>query len=163
MIGIDPGTVAAGFGAVETCAGVMRCLECGAIRAARSRPLAERLRAIHDGLAAAIGRLRPDVAVVEQPFAGRNLATAIAIGEARGVALLACSSAGLAVEEFSPAEIKRAVTGNGAARKEQVAMMVRAILGLDGAIRSTDATDALAAAVCYLHRAPVRGTARWKR
>ncbi len=160
VLGIDPGTLAAGYGAVRTRRGGPELLDCGAVRARRSLPLAERLCLIHDGLAAVIERVGPEVAVVEQPFAGRNLATAIAIGEARGVALLACASAGVRIEEYSPSEIKRAVTGSGAARKEQVAQMVKALLGLSRAPKSTDATDALAAAICYLHRAPMERAAR---
>ena len=156
VLGIDPGTVAAGYGAVRSEGGRTRLVACGAVRAKRSLKLAERLRTIHDGLAAVIAEVRPDVAVVEQPFAGENLATAIAIGEARGVALLACASAGVPVEEYSPAEIKRAVVGSGAARKEQVALMVKAILGLAEIPKPADAADALAAAICYLHRAPAQ-------
>ena len=159
-MGIDPGTLAAGYGAVRAAGGRMEMLECGAVRARRSLPLAGRLHLIHDGLAAMIAKVRPDVAVVEQPFAGRNLATAITIGEARGVALLACSAAGVAIEEYSPSEIKRAVTGNGSARKEQVALMVKSILGLETTPRPADATDALAAAICYLHRAPAEQAER---
>ncbi|HOX05143.1 MAG TPA: crossover junction endodeoxyribonuclease RuvC [Planctomycetota bacterium] len=154
VLGIDPGTVAAGYGAVSSGGGRNRLIACGAVRAKRSQKLAERLRIIHDGLAAVIAQVRPDVAVVEQPFAGENLATAIAIGEARGVALLACSAAGVPVEEYSPAEIKRAVVGSGAARKDQVALMVKAVLGLAEPPEPSDAADALAAAICYLHRAP---------
>lgn len=159
VLGIDPGTRAAGYGAVAAGAGRMEMVDCGAVCAPRSAPLAERLRLIHEGLVEVIGRVRPGVAVVEQPFAGKNLATAIAIGEARGVALLACASAGLTVAEFSPAEIKRAVVGTGSARKEQVARMVKALLNLDAQPRPADATDALAAAICYLHREPLRRAA----
>ena len=154
VLGIDPGTVAAGYGAVRAEGGRTRLVTCGAVRARRSQKLAERLRAIHDGLAAVVAETRPDVAVVEQPFAGENLATAIAIGEARGVALLACAAAGVPVEEYSPAEIKRAVVGSGAARKDQVALMVKAVLNLSEPPTPSDAADALAAAICYLHRAP---------
>ena len=160
VLGIDPGTVAAGFGAVEQRAGRTRLVECGAVRAPRARHLAERLRLIHDGLAAVLGRVRPDVAVVEKPFAGTNLATAIAIGEARGVALLACAAARVTVEEYSPAEIKRSVTGRGGARKEQVALMVKAILGLAEAPRPADAADALAVAICHAQAGAARGGAR---
>ncbi len=160
VLGIDPGTVAAGYGAIECVGGRTRLVDCGAVCAKRSMSLAERLNVIHAGLEEVIHRLKPEVAVVEEPFAGKNLATAIAIGEARGVALLACSVAGLPIEEFSPSEIKRAVTGNGLARKEQVALMVRAILELDEVPKPADATDALAAAICYLHRAPLKHAAQ---
>jgi crossover junction endodeoxyribonuclease RuvC len=159
VLGIDPGTVAAGYGAVEHGGGRTVLVDCGAVRARRSLSLAERLKVIFAGLEQVIASVGADVAVVEEPFAGRNLATAIAIGEARGVALLACVRAGLAVEEFSPAEIKRAVTGNGSARKEQVGLMVRSILELPEVPRPADATDALAAAICFLHRAPLRRAA----
>lgn len=156
VLGIDPGTIAAGYGVVQHVRGSTRLVDCGAVRAKRSLSLAERLNVIHSGLQGVIARVGAEVAVVEEPFAGKNLATAIAIGEARGVALLACSSVGLRVEEFSPSEIKRAVTGNGSARKEQVALMVRSILELEDVPGPADATDALAAAICYLHRAPLR-------
>jgi crossover junction endodeoxyribonuclease RuvC len=159
VLGIDPGTVAAGYGAVSSSGGRLRLVGCGAVHAKRSARLAERLKTIYDGLAAAIAETRPDLAVVEQPFAGENPATAIAIGEARGVALLACVQAGLPVEEYSPAEIKRAVVGSGGARKAQVGLMVKAILGLDAPPEPADASDALAAAICYLHRAPLSRTA----
>lgn len=160
VLGIDPGTIAAGYGAVESSGARTRLVDCGAIRAKRSMPLAERLGIIHAGLSAVIAELEPEVAVVEEPFAGKNLATAIAIGEARGVALVACSAAGIPVEEFSPSEIKRAVTGSGSARKEQVGLMVASILGLAEPPDPSDASDALAAAICFLHRAPLRRAAR---
>lgn len=155
VIGIDPGTVVAGYGVVRSAGGRMQLVAAGAVRAKRGMKLAERLRLIHDGLAKVIDETKPEIAVVEQPFVGENMATAIAIGEARGVALLACSAAGIQVEEFSPSEIKRSVVGSGSARKEQVALMVKAMLGLAAPPEPLDATDALAAAICYIHRAPM--------
>jgi crossover junction endodeoxyribonuclease RuvC len=153
ILGIDPGTVAAGYGVIHRDGSKLEMRDAGVVTASRRFSLPERLQIIHQGLSEAIARSGPDVAVVETPFVSKNPATAIAIGEARGVALLACVSAGLQIEEFSPAEIKRAVIGNGAARKEQVALMVKSILRLSEMPQPHDATDALAAAICYAHRA----------
>ena len=136
-----------------------------------SRPLPERLLRIHRALGAELAALRPDAIAVEKAFHGRNSASLIALGEGRGVALLCAAELGAAIHEYAPAEVKKAVTGVGGARKEQVAAMVRSLLGSDEVDDlSADATDALAIALCHHQRqglgelaARTGGASSWRR
>ncbi|MHC4506518.1 MAG: crossover junction endodeoxyribonuclease RuvC, partial [Planctomycetota bacterium] len=121
----------------------------------------ERLAAIADGLAETIREHRPDLAAVERAFFGKSATAALRVGEARGVALAELARAGVRVEELTPAEVKRAVTGTGGARKQQVQLMVGAILGCEKPIEPLDASDALALAVCLAHRVTANGNRRW--
>ena len=113
-----------------------------------------RLRELRDGLVEILQEARPGVVSVERPFLGRNPQTALAIGMARAVALLTAADLGSEVHEYTPAMVKKAVVGRGGASKEQVAAMVRVILGIDETPRPADATDALAVALAHAHRAP---------
>jgi crossover junction endodeoxyribonuclease RuvC len=151
ILGVDPGTQVCGYAVLETDGERARALDYGVV-SSRDPSVAVRLRVIHEGLLAVIRRLRPDVAVVEGAFFGKNVRSALKIGEGRGVALLAAASEGLDVVEYAPAEVKKSVVGNGRAHKSQVQQMVRIILGLPEVPAPEDAADALAIAICHHHR-----------
>jgi crossover junction endodeoxyribonuclease RuvC len=153
IFGIDPGSERTGFGCVESSGSRHRLIVCGAIAAPARATFPERLSVIHTGLAALLARHRPDCVAVENIFYARNVRSALKLGHARGVALLAAAEAGLSVVEYAPAEIKRAVVGYGRAEKSQIQKMVRLLLGLDALPAPHDAADALAVAICHMHRA----------
>jgi len=152
ILGIDPGSVITGFGAIETENRKTRLIGCGCIRTSAKTPFAERLRKIYGELAETLSRYHPDEVAVEDVFYSNNVKTALKIGHARGVILLAAADAGLPIAEYSPREVKRAVVGSGSASKEQVQFMVKNILTLKEAPQPYDATDALAVALCHAHR-----------
>lgn len=147
ILGIDPGSQATGYGIVEVSGGRIVPVAWGVIRTGAGESFPGRLAKIQHDLSELIVAHRPGEAAVEKVFVAKNAASAIKLGQARGAALAACSAHGVAVHEYSPKEIKSAATGYGAAPKEQVAAMVRRILGIRGAI-AADASDALAAAYC---------------
>lgn len=152
VLGIDPGTRVVGWGVVERKGGAVRAVAWGALRAPASREVPERLRILHEGILALVVEHRPEAVAVEEAFFGKGARAALALGEGRGVALLAAALAGLPVRQYPPATVKKAVTGRGAAPKEQVGAMVRVILGLPTPPEPADAADALAVAICALHR-----------
>jgi crossover junction endodeoxyribonuclease RuvC len=156
VLGVDPGTALLGYGFVaEGPDGeVARALDFGVLATQPSEAMPARLAALYDRLTALIDLHRPDVLAVEQLFFARNVTTAIAVGQARGVVLLAAAKGGLEVVEYSPSEVKQAVVGYGKAEKGQMQEMVRLILGLDAPPRPDDAADALAVALCHLQTAP---------
>jgi crossover junction endodeoxyribonuclease RuvC len=151
VLGVDPGSLRTGYGAIETDGRRHRLLEKGALVPARGLPLEQRLRFVHDGLGALIARLRPDCLAVEDVFYAKSARSAIVLGHVRGVVLLAGAEARLPVHAFPPATIKVQITGNGAAEKRQVAFMVARLLELAGRGEAGDAADALAAAICHAH------------
>jgi len=151
IIGIDPGTIVCGYGLIETDGRDARVLDYGVVKR-RNGPLAERLKTIHEGLVGIFERFRPGVAAVEGAFYGKNVRTALKIGEARGMVLVTAACCGAEVVEYAPAEVKKAVTGHGQARKAQVQQMVRLVLNLSELPEPEDAADALALAVCHFHR-----------
>jgi crossover junction endodeoxyribonuclease RuvC len=148
ILGVDPGSVRTGYGAIDTDGRRHRLVEMGAIAPPRRRSLAERLQHIHAGVAAVIRRLQPDLLAVEDVFHAANTRTALVLGHVRGVVLLAGAEAGLPVHEFPPATVKQQITGFGRADKRQVAFMVSRILELPGPGEAGDAADALAVALC---------------
>lgn len=151
ILGIDPGSLVTGWGIVEVEAARLRCRSHGAIAVSATLGLAERLHHIYRALHAVIEESRPTAVSLEKVFFARNAQSALKLGQARGVALLAAAEHRLRVAEYSAAEIKVAVVGYGRASKEQVQKMVGALLVLRGAMRA-DAADALAAAICHIHR-----------
>lgn len=151
ILGVDPGTQILGWGVV-TLAKNPRLVACGALRAKRGAAVGERLAYMADGIAEVVREHKPDRAAVEKAFFGKSAASALRIGEARGVVLAELARAGVPVEEITPSEIKRAVTTSGAAGKRQVQRMVAAILGCTELPEPLDASDALAVAVCLAHR-----------
>ena len=151
VLGVDPGTQVTGYGVVaEDDARKLGLIECGAIRPAPGRPLAERLLEIFEGVSEVIERTRPDALSVEGVFYGQNVRTTVVLGHARGVVLLAAAARRLSVAEYPPAEIKNAVVGSGVAAKGQVAFMVQQHLGLKAPPAPADAADGVAAALCHL-------------
>lgn len=147
VLGIDPGTAVTGYGVVQHDGRSATLLECGVIRTAAKEPLPVRLDAIFAGITEVIARHRPDTAAVESIFYARNARTTIVLGHARGVLLLAAQQAGLTIAEFPPSEIKKAITGTGAATKAQVQFMVARLLRLKHAPEPADAADGVAAAL----------------
>jgi crossover junction endodeoxyribonuclease RuvC len=152
VLGIDPGSATVGFGVVAADGGrgALRLVECGVIRTAARAPLPARLRTIHEGLGELFDRHRPDALAVEDIFHARNVRTMAVLGHARGVILLAGELAGVPVHEYSPARIKKAVAGRGAALQPQVGYMVAKLLKLEAPPRPADAADGVAVAVAHL-------------
>ncbi len=153
ILGVDPGTQVCGYGVIETRGADARALDYGVAKA-RGSSVPARLKVVYEGLQEVIERNQPDVVAVEGAFFQKNVRSAIKIGEARGVALLAAASHGIEVVEYAPAEVKKAVTGNGNASKPQVQQMVKIILRMAELPTPEDASDALAIAVCHFHRLP---------
>lgn len=151
ILGVDPGSLRTGYGAIATDGRRHQFIEKGFIAPPARHSLPERLRQIHAGMTALIERLRPDVLAVEDVFHAANTRTALVLGHVRGVLLLAGAQAGLPVHEFSPATVKQQITGFGRAEKGQVAFMVTRMLGLPGDGEAGDAADALAVALCHAH------------
>jgi crossover junction endodeoxyribonuclease RuvC len=151
IFGIDPGCERTGYGCVEMFGSRHRLVICGTLSAPARSTFPEKLQYIHAGLAGLLARHRPDCVAVESIFHARNVRSALKLGHARGVALLAASEAGMPVVEYAPAEIKRAVVGYGRAEKHQVQQMIKLLLGLDAPPSPHDAADALAVAICHLH------------
>jgi len=152
ILGIDPGTRVVGWAILQTDGKKFRAVDFGALDVHKVNPFSLRLRRIYEGIDEVISRFSPDEAVFETAFAGRNPATSIKIGEGRGVALVCAANHGLAVCEYSPREVKKAVTGRGGAPKEQVQEMVRRMLDLKETPKPDDAADALAIAICRANR-----------
>jgi len=151
VLGVDPGTQVTGYGVVSgNNANAMTLVECGVIRTQPREPLPARLRDIHEGIAELLKRHAPQVMSIEDVFYARNVRTTVTLGHARGVILLAAEQRGVAVHEFPPAAIKKAVVGAGAATKEQVQFMIMRLLRLKAAPKPADAADGVAAAVAYL-------------
>lgn len=152
ILGIDPGSGVTGYGFVEYAGKAYSFIECGCIRTDADLPFPQRLERIYDGLVELIGVRHPDEAAIEDVFMNRDVRGALKIGQVRGVAMLAVIKSGVPVSEYSPAEIKRAVVGSGAASKEQVQFMIRHLLRLEEIPKPSDAADALAIALCHAHR-----------
>lgn len=150
VIGVDPGAAVTGYGVVARAGdGAVSLLECGVIRTAASDPLPQRLRQIYDGLGEVLCRHTAEVMAVEGVFYGKNARTTVVLGHARGAALLAATLRELPVFEYSPAEIKNAITGNGRASKDQVQFMVQRLLRLRSVPTPADAADGVAVALCH--------------
>jgi crossover junction endodeoxyribonuclease RuvC len=166
VLGVDPGTAATGYGVVESGArGQFHLVECGVIRTTARAPLPTRLQQVHAAVAELLGRHRPEVLAVEEAFHARNARTTLVLGHARGVILLAGEEAGVVIAEYSPAVIKKSVTGRGAALKPQVGFMVAQLLRLRTAPAPADAADGVAVALAHLihgrsNRALARTVAR---
>jgi len=150
VLGIDPGTILVGYGAVEMTGAGPRFFEAGVVRPDRRARVPVRLGAIQRQVTLLLQRLRPAIVVVERAFAARNVQSALRIGEGRGVILACAASLGAEVVEMTPASAKRAVVGHGAADKVQVARMAAAALGLREPPRPLDASDALALALAHV-------------
>ena len=153
VLGIDPGTAITGYGLVREDDEGLALVGYGVITTPAGQPLPERLQTIYRGLADVIREHQPEQAAVEELFFSRNVRTALSVGHARGVVLLALADAGLQVYEYKPLEVKQAITGYGGADKQQVQEMVRMLLDLERVPQPDDAADAVAVAVCHIHSA----------
>lgn len=151
ILGIDPGTATTGWGVVHGEGQHLQLIEYGTIRTPANSPLPERLLTIHQEVTDLLESYEPDLVAVEQVFFQKNVKTAMSVGHARGVILLAAAEAGLPIDEFTPNEIKQAITGYGGAGKQQMQDMVRMLLGLEEVPRPDDAADAVATAICSHH------------
>ncbi len=154
VFGIDPGSERTGYGCVETDGRRHRLVMCGAISTAGASCFAARLGVIHGRLTELLRECAPAVVVIEDLFYATNVRSALKLGHARGVAMLAAVEAGVDVVEYTPAEIKRAVVGYGRAEKAQVQQMIKLLLGLAAPPEPHDAADALAVALCHVHKMP---------
>jgi crossover junction endodeoxyribonuclease RuvC len=152
ILGIDCGSERTGYGVVESDGRRHRLVAAGVIRVSPKKPFAERLRLIYVGVREVLDRDRPERFAVETVFHGVNAKSALKLAQVRGVVMLAAAEVGLAVEEYSPLEIKGSVVGHGHATKDQVQMMTASLLGLREIIEPHDASDALAVAICYATR-----------
>jgi crossover junction endodeoxyribonuclease RuvC len=151
IFGIDPGSERTGYGCIESNGSRHRVVICGFLSGPARASFSEKLSVIYTGLQELLLRHRPDCIAVEDIFHARNVRSALRLGHARGVVLLAASQARIPIEEYSPAEIKRAVVGYGRAEKPQVQQMVKVLLGLDEPPKPHDVADALAVAICHVH------------
>jgi crossover junction endodeoxyribonuclease RuvC len=151
IFGIDPGSSRTGYGCVDSNGSRHRIVTCGAIGAPVSSTFPDKLEHIHSRLTVLIAECRPDCVAIENLFHALNVRSALKLGHARGVAMLAAVQSGVRVVEYTPAEVKRAVVGYGRAEKRQVQQMVKLLLGLPALPSPHDAADALAVAICHIH------------
>ena len=156
VLGIDPGLVATGYGVVESEQGDLRHIASGTITIPATRPLSARLRMLYDALSEICSRYGPAEVAVENTFLAKNVAVALKLGQAKGIALLVAELAQCPISEYAPTEIKIAITGYGGAAKEQVQQMVGRLLRLSVETTTHHATDALATAICHLHSGTMR-------
>ena len=156
VLGIDPGVAVMGYGVVERVDGKLRAVTFGVIRTPGDDTLARRLMSLRCGLVEIMRAHAVDVAAVERLFFTTNVKTAMAVGQASGVALATAAEAGLEVADYTPNEVKQSVVGYGGATKSQVQTMIAALLGLDEPPRPPDAADACALAICHLNRSGLR-------
>ncbi|NJM06199.1 crossover junction endodeoxyribonuclease RuvC [Candidatus Gracilibacteria bacterium] len=154
-IGIDPGTAIMGWGVVDEQGGQLTLVDFGVLTTPAKSPQPSRLATLYTGLQELLVRYQPEQAAVEELFFGKNVNTAITVGQARGVVLLALQQAGVAIHEYKPLAVKQAVSGYGGADKRQMQEMIRMTLRLDSIPRPDDAADALAIAVCHAYTAPM--------
>ncbi len=153
ILGIDPGTAITGYGVISEAEGGPQALDYGVIRTPANQELALRLVTIYAELNALLDAHHPDAVAVEEVFFSKNARTALSVGHARGVVLLAVAQRGIPLFHYKPTQVKQAVTGYGGADKRQIQEMMRMLLGLDDIPRPDDAADALAIALCHLNSA----------
>lgn len=164
ILGVDPGTIVTGYGIVDSERNSFKQILMGCIKLPPSKNLPEKLGIIYDKLNIIIKKYKPCEFAIETAFYGRNVQSAMKIGYARGVSILAAVNNNLPVNEYSPREIKKSVAGSGAATKEQVAYMIKNILCLKTPVEKLDESDALAVALCHAFRmrTPVNSKSDWK-
>jgi crossover junction endodeoxyribonuclease RuvC len=149
ILGIDPGTVVMGYGVIESEDDELALVDFGAITVPEHSPIGERLSRLYNELLKVIQRHKPDAVAVEQPFVAKNVRTALAIGRAQAIALLAAAQKGIPTFEYTPTQVKQRVANYGASSKEQIQEMVRLQLGMAEVPQPNDAADALAVAICH--------------
>lgn len=150
IIGIDPGLQRTGWGVIDTVGNRLSFVACGTITSDAKADLADRLLSLHDGLMSVIGTHKPDEAAVEHTFVNANPTATLKLGQARGIAMLVPARSGLAVAEYAPNAVKKAIVGAGHAEKEQIHHMVKVLLP-KAVFQGNDAADALAIAICHAH------------
>ena len=153
ILGIDPGYAIMGYAVLDYVGNKFTAVDYGSITTDAHTPNEERLKILYDDLTEIINTYKPEEASIEELFYNTNATTAIMVGEARGMALLACAKAGIKISEYTPLEIKSSLTGYGRADKNQVQTMVKMILGLNETPKPDDTADAIAAAICHAHHA----------
>jgi crossover junction endodeoxyribonuclease RuvC len=151
VLGIDCGSRVTGYGVIDSNGADCLFICCGAIRSKSSDPLVDRLKTIYSGIVQIIREFEPEAAAFESLFYATNVQSALKLGHVRGVSMFAAAEANLPIYEYSPLEVKSAVTGYGRAEKPQVQQMVRALLKLNAPPQPYDASDALAVAICHIH------------
>jgi len=165
ILGVDPGTLVTGYGVIENRNGAMKILASGMIKNNGQSPMSHRLKVIFEKLNELTEHFQPDEFAIETAFYGKNAQSALKLGHARGVAMLAAVLRDIPTHEYSPREVKKAIVGNGAAAKEQVQFMVKSLLKMKQVPKEYDVTDALAVALCHMQRrqssAP-RAFTNWK-
>src|SRR5687767_5771782 len=159
VFGVDPGSARTGYGCVQSDGSRHRMIACGAITIPASNSFPEKLKIIHAALGALLAEHRPDCVAIENLFHAVNARSALKLGHARGVAMLAAVEAGVPIVEYTPAEVKQSIVGYGRAEKRQVQSMIQLLLGLSAPPTTFDASDALAIAVCHLHKMNLQGVA----
>ncbi|MBQ9016051.1 MAG: crossover junction endodeoxyribonuclease RuvC [Firmicutes bacterium] len=156
ILGIDPGYAILGYGIIEKTGNHFQAVHYGAVTTDKDMLMPERLEHLYDELREIIDEYRPEVASIEQLYFNNNAKTAIQVGQARGVAILACVKGGIEIAEYTPLQIKQALVGYGRADKKQVQFMVKTMLNLATVPKPDDTADALAAAICHGHSADTR-------
>lgn len=162
ILGVDPGYAILGYGVIDVVGNKFSVVGYGAITTNPPMEMPERLEFLFDGLTEIIDKYKPDEAAIEELFFNSNAKTAILVGEARGVAVLACSKGNLRISEYTPLQIKQALVGYGRADKTQVQYMVKTMLNLKTVPKPDDTADALAAAICHAHSANKRDILKGK-
>jgi crossover junction endodeoxyribonuclease RuvC len=152
VLGIDPGTLNLGYGVVDEDAGEMAMVDCGVVSLSSKVPVEQRLSSLYKKLVEIVARHQPDEVAIEEPFVAGNVRSALAIGRAQAIAMLAAANKNLPVFRYLPTQVKQQVTDYGGSSKEQVQEMVRLQLGLAEPPQPSDAADALAVAICHLHQ-----------
>lgn len=149
ILGVDPGTAITGFGVIDCTNGKSALVDAGVIRTPAKQALEKRLKTIYDEVSQLVKDTKPQRVAVEQLFFAKNVTTAMSVSQARGVVLLAAANAKLEVTDYTPLQVKQALTGYGRAEKQQMQQMVKTILGLGSIPKPDDAADALAIAICH--------------
>jgi crossover junction endodeoxyribonuclease RuvC len=153
VLGIDPGTAITGYGLVSKEGDALTLVDYGTITTPQQTPLPQRLQTIYRELGEIVSQHHPSVVAVEKLFFSKNVRTALSVGQARGVVLLAVADAGVPLHEYTPLQVKQSVVGYGRATKEQIQQLVKMLLGLDFIPQPDDAADAIAVAICHIHSA----------
>ncbi|HBJ30933.1 MAG TPA: crossover junction endodeoxyribonuclease RuvC [Dehalococcoidia bacterium] len=151
VLGVDPGTYKTGIGFVSSTNGDMAMTHSDVLSPPRSASLPDRLAWIHDRMIQIIDEIKPTVVAIERPFVSRNVKAAMAVGQAQAVAMIAASHCSIPVVNYSPREVKKAVTDHGGSSKEQVQGMVGVLLGISEPLEPSDRADALAVAICHIN------------
>lgn len=151
VLGIDPGTARTGWGLVSREGNELALVDYGTVRTSSDASLPQRLQVLYRELGQIISSHQPSAVAVEKLFFNKNVRTAMTVGQARGVVLLAVAEAGLPVHEYTPLEVKQSVCGYGRASKDQIQKLVQMLLGLDSIPQPDDAADAIAIAICHIH------------